>query len=163
MRVVELDWTCPGETRLWFPQQENLVPSPVLPDSKPRHLPPLCSLEAADVALATECLYTEDGTRALCATLALTLRKPLGACYLLNNSRRTGTARFEAECAAHHLMVEVLAGAGNADVEGEGGAMSTFAPPWDECDDYTMLKVTWRANPSTGAPAEREVSEVLVE
>ena len=143
VRVVELDWTRPDAARLWFPQEESAVPSPSEPSfSDPRTLPPLCLLDPADVVLGTECVYTEDGMRALCATLAATLRRPSGACYLLNNSRRTAAATFEAECRLHGLTSEVLSGL-DENVEAVGGAMSTFAPPWDECDDYTMLKVTW--------------------
>ena len=57
----------------------------------------------------------------LCATLAATLRRPSGACYLLNNSRRTAAATFEAECRLHGLTSEVLSGL-DENVEAVGGA-----------------------------------------
>ena len=102
------------------------------------------ALRYADVILATETLYTEDGTRQFVSTLALWLSSPDGACYLVNNARRTKLSALEGLCAQHGLKIERL-----PDLEGSGGcaeASASFAPPWDDVDRFAMLKITWSCN-----------------
>lgn len=147
VRVVELDWRHPDRPRLWFPQQDTLVPSSLDDgaDGGGRSLPPLCALEPADVVLGTECLYTAEGTRHLFGTLAGALRRPSGACFLVNNSRRTGShSELEGEGAKYGFAIEQLGSLSDDESTANGGAMSTFAPPWDDSEDFVLLRVTWK-------------------
>ena len=88
-----------------------------------------CAPATADVVLATEVLYTEAGTRLFVGALCRWMEKPDGACYLVNNVRRTNFAAFEALCEGHGLRVERL-----ANLEGSGGAelSAAFLAPWDD-------------------------------
>ena len=138
VRVVELDWAKPTEPRLWFPLEDSRVPT-----SSASPPAPLCPPEPTDVLLACEVLYTEEGTKCFCATLAAVIRKPSGVGYIMNNSRRTDLDKFENGCAAYGLAVERLEVL--EDAETAGGVLSTFAPPWDDCNLYMLLKVTWAA------------------
>ena len=108
------------------------------------------SVRAADVVLATEVLYTEEGMRLFVGCLALWLARPTGAtpaggtCYLVNNAHRTGVQRFEATCRQHGLAIEQLPSLEGIGLDGgDSEIRSTFAPPWDEIDLYTFMKVTW--------------------
>lgn len=67
-------------------------------------------------------------------------------CYLMNNARRTGVAKFQSECDARGLLVERLPNHEPTDFERM--VDSTFAPPWDEdAGLYCFLRVTWRTPP----------------
>ena len=112
VRVVQLDWPRPSEPQLWFASDEETGGA-----AEPRP----CTIESVDVALATEVLYTEEGTRHFVGTVAALLRKS-GALFLMNNARRTGVAKFEGACAAVGLRVERLPDPG----EEAAGVMSTF-------------------------------------
>ena len=176
VRVVELDWANPEGAQLWpLPssgdghgsddggddeadlnwQCEDDANAPL--SEAIEVLPPVpCPLRelTSDIVLATEVLYTEAGTAHFVAALAKCLRKPHGACFLMNNVRRTGVARLESECARHGLRVvqqPTMEWAKQCK-----GVVSTFAPPWDEdAELFTFLKIEWRSlGPS---PAESNV------
>ncbi len=140
VRVIDLDWERPDQPHLCRaadePRPDAAAPPCTGADGCHREA---CGVEAADVVVATEVLYTEAGAAAFVRTLARWMARPHGVCYLLNNQRRTGVARLEAECDAHGLRVGRM-----PTLEGDAcGATSTFAPPWDESDLYVFLRLTW--------------------
>ena len=134
VRVVELDWAHPCAARLWWSLAE--------PGGEAGIRGPHVSLEPVDVALGTEVLYTDKGTRALVGALALLLRRPGGVCYIVNNARRTAVALLESECARHGLSIQRLPPSELAEHHCSRVA-STFPPPWDECDVYSLLRLGW--------------------
>lgn len=134
-RVVELDWAQPDTATVWDAVAGDSSEDGVI--RRGAEVP----LEPADIVLATEVLYSEAGAASFVEALARLLRRPAGACFLMNNHRRT-TASFEAVCARAGLSVERLPNVEPSGVVDE--LVSTFAPPWDEDEGlYGMLKITW--------------------
>ena len=75
---------------------------------------------------------------------------PGGACYLLNNVRRTVLERFESTCAESGLRVERL-----PDLDGSSltGVTSMIAPPWDDVDRFCVQRATSARNGSAADSA----------
>jgi predicted nicotinamide N-methyase len=154
--VIELDWARPREPKRWCLDAccvdclaERLSGAhgtcdPERAPTSPRLTIPVTIqqptlVEAVDVILAAEVLYTEAGTRLFVSTLTAWLAKPAGTCYLVNNKLRTDVERLKATCTSHGLAVEQL----HSFEGGDDGVTSTFAPPWDDVEVYLLLRVTW--------------------
>jgi predicted nicotinamide N-methyase len=89
LRVLQLDWSQPSS-----PQRLPLAPADVEFDtgsvSFELPLPTPSTVVSADVMLATEVLYTEQGAELFADTVAVWLRRPSGTLWLMNNPFRAG-------------------------------------------------------------------------
>jgi len=115
-KVIELDWCRPHKPVLRWPSRGAT------------------ELDAADVVVATEVLYTKDGASLFLSTLQHCL-KPHGVAYVLNNAHRTGVDLFEESAAKMGLDVSRLP----VPSMPKEDVFSPFVPSSD--DDYVFFRI----------------------
>ena len=93
LSVWDLDWTKPQEATCHWPLQDG-TPNPA-------------SAEKFDVIIGSELIYSTEGAAQLLGVLSSFLEEG-GACYLLNNIRRSGVPELIRGCADVQLVCEQI-------------------------------------------------------
>ena len=107
LSVWDLDWTKPQEATCRWPFQEELQEGQCKKRQRADGTKTTTSAKKFDVIIGSELIYSIEGAAQLLGVLSSFLEED-GACYLLNNIRRSGVSELISGCADVQLVCEQI-------------------------------------------------------